>query len=149
MLGDLVIPKATQPSPFTLAGHLAEHQRGNQVAPHSRRLEYKKKDAEILVHHVLAKLPHFSCLQISHDGEVGTLRRPQRGCTQAQQDGGRDQGIPAENPAKMENGISVLPHRLAIPSALLSKSEGTRDGSLVPCWLNLLENHLHQILYHH
>lgn len=116
------------PSPFTLPGHLAEHQRGNQVAPHSRRLEYKKKDAEILVHHILARLSHFCCLQISHVGEVGTLRRPQRGCTQAQQDGGRDQGIPAEKPAKMEKRISVCPHRPAIASALLSKSGDARKG---------------------
>lgn len=94
------MPEATHPSPFTLHGHLAEHQRGYQVAPHSGRLEYEEKDAKILVHHIFAQLSHFFCLQIPNDGEVGTLSRPQRGCTQAQQDGGRDQGVPVERPSK-------------------------------------------------
>lgn len=54
-----------------------------------------------------------------------------------------------KDPAKMEKGISVHPPRPVIPSVLLSKTEGTRNGSLVPCWLNLPEHHLHQILYSH
>lgn len=67
--------------------------------PHTPE-EYQEKDAKILVHHIFAKLPHLFRLQISHGGEVGTLSRPQRGRTQAQQDGGRDQGVPAERPSK-------------------------------------------------
>lgn len=107
----LAIPEASQHSHFTYTGRLAEHQRGNQVAPHSGRLEYKKEEAKVLVHHILGQLPLFLRLQISHDGDVGTLGRPQRSCTQAQQDRSRDQSVPAKRPSRAEEGISVHPHR--------------------------------------
>lgn len=91
-------PQQSSPSlvPCTLRGSLAKHQRGDQVAPHTRRLEDEEEHAEIVVHHVLAS---FSCLLgacAPHDGEVGGVSRPERGGPESQQDGRGDQSVPAE-----------------------------------------------------
>ena len=82
------------PLPITLSGHLAEHERRDQVAPHARRLEYEKEDAEVLADHVFADLSRLLRLHVPHDGEVGALCRPQGGGSEPHQDGGGDQSVP-------------------------------------------------------
>lgn len=80
--------------PVTLSGCLAKHQRRDQVAKHTRRLVYEEEDAKILADHVSANLSSLLCVRVSHDGEVGALRGPQRGRSKSQQDGSGDQCVP-------------------------------------------------------